>query len=307
MAGLLEGTVISVVTAFLRGAIDFVTMLLSGPGSLFDPYWLTNQAVADAGIVRGIGLLVIGVSVAWVGIRTQIGRAARLPTQGGDLERMVLSLVMVLGSVWLCQQMLDINNAITIHFLNLINHNGPPMASIGAALSALAASLLASGAGVAATFIVSLFGGLGALLLVAMAITTFVLYFIRVAEIVFFTATMPIWSALYALPETSGVVGAAYVELGVSIFQQALGVIAWWLATTLILNTDPGTGWEQAVANLLTVVGMLFILIRIPGVLRRMLSAGTGNRGFVATLAQSAGVASRFPQMVTIASRFPWL
>lgn len=305
LAGVLEGTIISVVSLLLHAGVAFVTHLLSG--SLFDPYTLTTQAVADAMRVRYLAFLIVGVSVAWIGLRAQVSPALRLAGGGADFERLVLAIFMVAGSLWFCQELLAVNNAIVGDFVNASMYGGGAVASIGASLAGLAALIVAAGAGVGAAFSVALFTGLAALALIALVVVVFVLYVIRSAEIVFFTATMPIWSALYAFPETGNVLGAAYVELAVSIFQQALGVITWWLATTLILNTAAGTDWVQAVANMFSVVGVLFLLVKIPGVLRRLLAAGGGSRGFVSTLAETTTVASRMPGLAARVSRYAWI
>ena len=318
IAGAMAGVVVAAVSWLLHGAITATTILLDS--SLFQFQPLSAQALADAGYLRDLGFLILAAGVAWIGLRIQVAAAARLPGRGGDLERLVLAAVLVMGSLWFCQQLLAINNAVGQHFVQLIDSGVQPVAGLGAvggqagAAVAVDASLTAALALFTGTAVnpASLAGlavltGVAALALIVLMAVLYLIYVIRMAEIVFFALTMPVWSALYAFPETGRVLGAAYTELAVAIFQQAFGVIAWWLGTTLILNFAPGTGPGQAFANVLTAMAMIFILIRIPGTLRRVLGGGAGGGGFLATVMETSLVATRLPALGGLVARLPWL
>lgn len=318
ISSLMAGVVVAAVSWLLHAAITATNVLLAS--SLFQFKQLPNQALTDAGYVRGLGFLILVTGIVWIGLRTQVSAAARLPGRGGDFERMVLAAIMVLGSLWFCEQLLSVNNAIGQHFVNLIDQGTAPVAGVGAvagqaaaaaavdgSLTAALALFAASPANPASLAGLAVLTGIATLALIVLMAVLFLLYVIRMAEIVFFTLTMPIWSALYAFPETARVLGAAYTELVVTIFQQAFGVIAWWLGTTLILNFAPGTGFGQAFANVLTAMGMVYILLKIPATLRRILGAGGSSGGFVSTVAQTHWVASRLPALGGLAARAPWL
>ncbi len=307
IASVIGQVLVAIITTFLQFLVQAATWLLHV--SIFNPYQMNAQATADATVMRDIGLFVIVLSVAWAGIRGQISSVARLPGRGADFESVVLAAVACIGAFWLSQQLLLVNNAVVAHFYGLIMRGGAQASltnSLGAAVAAIAAEQALTQTALAMFYLPICIA-----LLVLLAILALI-YVLRSAEIVFFAVTMPLWAALYSIPETAGVVGAAFVELGVAIFTQALQVIGWWLATTLILSSALASPSEAGpfapLMNLLTAVGVVYLLVKMPGTLRRLLRSQSGSRtGFLGELASTTMVAARMPALAQTMRTLPWL
>lgn len=118
-------------------------------------------------------------------------------------------------------------------------------------------------------------------------------YFIRMFEIAFLTALLPIASAFWTMNETSNIWSSYIAEIFGAIFIQPLQVFLWWVIVNLITGAGTSLGTANASANTFFegIVGLFFIA-SAPTLLRRFIGHSVAGGSLVGQVLEAMGVRS---------------
>lgn len=268
---------------------------------VFRPYGFNATAQHDALVMQGIALGLLPLGFAYVGIKHMINKATgRVGIESALGSRWMVGAVMCVASFKVCWMLLALNNAIAQEFIHLAGTTrvttfldaGSVLVVGGGAGVAVGGGIGLTIAGSAPAWVPLVLGGFG-LLVAGMVLFLIIGYVVRTAEIIFFGVTMPLWGVLWSFEATAGITSAAWAEFCAAVFTQAMQAILWWLAVQFMFSNSTAVGFWQFCGNATTSIGILYLSVKVPGILRAFFSNRVaGGQSFLGSLVVGGRVAT---------------
>jgi hypothetical protein len=234
------------------------------------------------------------LAILTVGIATMVGGSVEMRYGIKDLiPRLVVGLVASNFAVPLCSVVIDIANALTV---SMVGTAAPTTEAVTMARTHVAAALSDP-----ATALVALIIGL---LIVGLMFTLVTGWIVRVGVLVILAGLAPVALACYATPWTQGAAQLWWRALLGCLGAATLQAIAFSTGIQLLIDPDaslpillglPGSD----ILNLLLVAVMLWVTIKIPGMMRKF-ATRQGQTNNI------AGIIFRSVLVQSVTSRLPF-
>jgi len=289
---------LTLVTVLLQGTIFHTVSLLNGSDSFAQTVWKFYTATAP--IATGILAIILAYSFT-----KQAAGASLLETghafdrSGTDprilIPRAIAAIAMAWGGYYVVAFLLEINN----YFVSFFLYQATGIMTLGGFAGSMGSLLGGLAVGTAAAMSWAFIWPFLLLAMIGVFLWIVFSYFIRLFEITFLTALLPVAASFWTLSETSNIWATYIAELLAAIFLQSLQVFLWWVVVQLISGggVSGGNIFGGLSDFFMGLIGMYFVA-RAPNILRGFLGHNVaggqtlGGEVMAALAMRSAGKAA---------------